>query len=300
MVSVNNVVQINEEKKYKKPGAGAVIGGVLAGSTVANAAKLPAVCLSAKILEKMQDLSAGLTQDEFKQVEKAAAETIKKSGLADKGVSIVKATTENMDEVNRIIAKEVDNSILKHLPQKIRETINAYTDLIASMLQSGKNAAYMPASKKIVMPENKLGLAMFHEAGHACNHNLSKFGKILQKCRPMTLLVAPIAMIALFKTKKAQGEKPKNAVDKVTTFIKENAGKLTFAAFLPMLAEEGLATLKGNKFAKQLLSPELAKKVAKTNAFGFSTYLLMAALSGLGIFAGTKVKDAIAHKKAAV
>lgn len=301
MVSVNNVVQINEEKKYKKPGAGAVIGGVLAGSTVAGAAKLPAKYFSPKIMEKMQTLSGGLTQDEFKQVEKAAAETIKKSGLADKGVSIVKATTENMDEVNRIIAKEFDNNIiLKHLPQKIREKIKAGTGGIASMIQSGKNACYTFHSKKILMPKNKLGLAVFHEAGHACNNNLSKFGKILQKCRPMSILALPIAMIALFKTKKAEGEKPKNAVDKVTTFIKENAGKLTFAAFLPVLAEEGLATLKGNKFAKQLLSPELAKKVAKTNAFGFSTYLLKAALSGLGIFAGTKVKDAIAHKKAAV
>ena len=33
--------------------------------------------------------------------------------------------------------------------------------------ESGKNACYMFTSKKIVMQENKLGLAVFHEAGHA-------------------------------------------------------------------------------------------------------------------------------------
>ena len=147
------------------------------------------------------------------------------------------------------------------------------------------------------MPEYKLSLAGFHEAGHAMNANLSKVGRFLQNCRKAPLLSMPIAAIALLKTKKAPGEEPTSKTDKATTFIKENAGKLTFAAWLPVLAEEGLATLKGNKFAKQLLNPELAKKVVKTNAYGYSSYLLAAVLSGVGICAGTKVKDAIASKK---
>lgn len=129
------------------------------------------------------------------------------------------------------------------------------------------------------------------------NANLSKFGKILQKCRPMALLAIPVSLIALWKTKKAPGEEPKNGLDKTTTFIKNNAGKLTFLAFLPTLLEEGLASVKGNKLAKKLLNPELAKKVAKTNALGFSSYALLATLSGLGVYLGTKVKDAIASKK---
>ena len=41
----------------------------------------------------------------------------------------------------------------------------------------------------------------------------------------------------------------------------------------------------------------IARKVAKTNALGFSTYLLSATLSGLGIYLGTKVKDSIVSKK---
>ncbi|MBQ2611149.1 hypothetical protein IJF81_02015, partial [bacterium] len=84
------------------------------------------------------------------------------------------------------------------------------------------------------------------------NANLSKFGKILQKCRPMALLAIPVSQIALWKTKKAPGEEPKNGLDKTTTFIKNNAGKLTFLAFLPTLLEEGLASVKGNKLAKKL------------------------------------------------
>lgn len=131
------------------------------------------------------------------------------------------------------------------------------------------------------------------------NANLSKIGKILQKNRALAMLSLPIALIALLKTKKAPNEEPKNKLDKITTFIKNNAGKLTFATFLPTIAEEGLATIKGNKLAKQLLDPELAKKVAKTNALGLSSYILLATLSAIGIHLGVKVKDAIAKPKIA-
>ncbi|MDD3436331.1 MAG: hypothetical protein PHC64_04165, partial [Candidatus Gastranaerophilales bacterium] len=97
-----------------------------------------------------------------------------------------------------------------------------------------------------------------------------------------------------WKTKKAPNQEPKSTTDKTTTFIKENAGKLTFATFIPMLLEEGLASIKGNNFAKKVLSLELAKKVSKTNALGFLTYLGLTTLLSLGIYLGTKVKDAIA------
>lgn len=280
-----------QEQQYKKPGAGAVIGGVLAGSTVNSLTSLSGQFVKSGIMNKTGKLNNLITADEFSQVEKAVSDTIKKSGLEAKGVGIIKATAENADEISRIMSKELDKTFLKHLPKQVKEVVGS---IYSSQVTSGENAFYSSTSKKIIMPEKKLGLALFHETGHAMNANLSKFGKILQKCRPMAMLMLPIAAIALYKTKKAPGEEPKNNLDKATTFIKNNAGKLTFAAFLPTLLEEGLASLKGNKVAKQLLSPELAKKVAKTNALGFSTYLLTAVLSSLGIYLGTKVKDAIA------
>lgn len=294
MEGTQNINTNTQEQKYKKPSVGAIIGGVVAGSTVKSLSSLPHHLISPPIMQKMVKLSNSLSADEFTQVEKAVVDTIKNSGLEAKGVSIIKATAENADEITKIMEKEIDKGVLKFLPKKIKEFIGR---IFTWQMSVGKNACYTSASKKIIMPEKELGLALFHEAGHAMNANLSKFGKILQKCRPMHFLALPIAMIALCKTKKAPGEEPKNGLDKATTFVKNNAGKLTFAAFIPVLLEEGLATLKGNKFAKQLLSPDLAKKVTKTNALGFSTYLLLATLNGLGIFLGTKVKDSIASRK---
>ena len=286
----------NNEQQYKRPGVGAIIGGAFAGGMVNNLISMPHRLMAPKIMDKLGDISRNLSPDEFQQVDKAIAKTIENSGLADKGVSIIKATAENTDEIMEIMTKELDRGILKHLPKRVKEFVGT---LLSSQMASGKNACYTFASKKIIMPEKELCLALFHEAGHAVNANLSKIGKILQGCRNLTLLMLPISLIALWKTKKAPNEEPKNKLDKATTFVKNNAGKLTFATFIPMLIEEGLATIKGNKFAKKLLNPELARKVAKTNALGFSTYLMLATLSGLGIFLGTKVKDAIAKPKLA-
>lgn len=290
---MNNSVNV-QEQSLKKPSTGAIIGGVIAGSAVKNLTVLPRRSVASRIMKKIGKINNSLSADEFNQVEKAVSDTIKNSGLEAKGVSIIKTTAENADKISEIIGKEIDKGVLKYLPKQIKEIAGEFVSL---PIELGENAVYLSESKTIIMPENELRLSFFHEAGHAMNANLSKFGKILQKCRPMRYLAIPIALIALWKTQKAPGEKPKNGLDKTTTFIKNNAGKLTFAAFLPMLLEEGLATLKGNKFAKKILSPELAKKVAKTNALGFSTYLLVATLSGLGIYLGTKVKDAIASRK---
>ncbi len=284
----------NHGQKYQKPSTSAVIGGVILGSMVKNAAVTPHKIIAPKIADKMVTLSKSLSSDEFSKVEQAITKTVKDSGLEAKGVSIIKATAENAEEIQNALTKELDKGLIKHLPEKIK---NIAGSVISTPIEMGKNACYADKCKKIIMPEKELGLAIFHEAGHAMNANLSKFGRVLQKCRPMIALSVPIAMIALLKTKKAPGEEPKNGLDKATTFVKNNAGKLTFAAFVPMLLEEGLATIKGNNYAKKLLSPDLAKKVAKTNALGFSTYLLMATLSGVGIYLGTKVKDSVASRK---
>lgn len=285
----------SNEQNYKKPSALAVAGGVVAGSITNNLVSQSRALYTPKIFKEMGKLSESLTADEFKQVEDTVSQAVKDTGLDKKGVGIIKATAENAEEITQIMSKEIDaNPITKIMPKFIKDiaaTINT------AQMASGKNACYTFASKKIIMPEKDLILAAFHEAGHAMNANLSTIGKALQKCRPLTMLMVPISLIALFKTKKADGEEPKNKLDKATDFVKKHAGKLTFLTFAPILIEEGMATLKGNGLAKKLLSPDLAKKVSKTNALGYLTYLGMAVLSSVGIFLGTKVKDKIAHNK---
>ena len=284
-----------QETQYKKPGVGAIIGGTIAGGLVQNTVTGLQQGIGLAAMQNMRKIASNLTADEFNQIAQATKDVMKTSGLKEAGVSILKANAKNNMQIKKTILKELNGGLLsKNFPKKLKHLlanqIKAQTDL-------GVNAFFAPLSKKIVMPDKSLGLAFFHEAGHAINANLSKFGKVLQKCRPLAALAIPIALIGLCKTKKAPNEKPKGIIDKVTTFIKNNAGKLTFASFMPIVLEEGLASIHAQKMAKSLLSPELAKKVAKTNAWGFATYAGLAVLAGLGSWLGVKVKDAIASPK---
>ena len=110
--------------------------------------------------------------------------------------------------------------------------------------------------------------AGFHELGHAMNANLSKIGKFLQKSRPVSMYLPVLLALYGACTRKA---KPKNedgklnGAQKTHNFVRDNAGKLAFLASVPMLLEEGMATVKGQKFANKLLKPELANRVLKAN-----------------------------------
>lgn len=292
MTQVNST---NEQNSYVKPSAGAVAGGVVVGSMANGAVKNVHKAISPKLLDQMTKISAGLTEDQFASVKTSVENTLTNTGLEKKGVQVIKANADNADEIIKIMTKEYDGSLItRFMPKSIKELL-ATTQ--GSMVSEGKNAFYAAQSKKVVLPEKGLALSAFHELGHAANANLSKFGKVLQKSRGLTALALPIFLIAMFKTKKQEGQQPTGKVDKATTFVKDNAGKLTFAAFLPMLLEEGLASVKGNGYAKELLSKDLAGKVAKTNALGFATYLGLAALSSLGVYLGVKIKDKIVSNK---
>lgn len=293
MTTINNQTSTSEQK-YKKPGVGAIIGGVLVGSAVQGITRGSQELVAPVAMKKMAEINKNITEDEFITVESAIERTIENTGLNKKGVEIIKATPENMDEISRIMLNELDNITTKYTPEFIKKFV---ANIISSTVKDGENAYFAPKAQKIIRPAKELELTIFHEIGHALNKNFGKIGKAMQKCRALSILSVPISLIALWKTKKAPNQEPKRNTDKATTFIKENAGKLTFITFLPILLDEGLASIKGTKLAEKLLSPELTKKVLKSNALGFSTYLGLATLSSLGIYLGTKVKDAIAKPK---
>lgn len=89
----------------------------------------------------------------------------------------------------------------------------------------------------------------------------------------MKSLTLPILLIASFKPKKSDGQNSKNFVDKTTTFIKENAGKLVFVAHLPVLIEEALASYKGFKMAKPLLNKTSMNFLYRHCGKAFLSYL---------------------------
>ncbi len=281
------------ESNVNKTGTG--IGSVVAGGLVGRfSPTIAASVLSTPFALKMLQLSK-LTDDEFNAISHAMPNVLEKSGLAKKGCGIIRATADNLSEIKNILLDEVrNNAIFKFMPKFVQEAEAIKT---LREVDKGFNAFCAFKNKKIIMPEKTLALAFFHEAGHAMNSTMSTLGKTLQKCRSLAFLTLPILLVSLLKGKKSEGEQAKGFWDKTTTFIKNNAGKLSFMTMIPIILEEGLASMKGNKLAKQFLNPELAKKVAQSNRYGFITYLILAATTGIGIHLGIKLKDKLMQQK---
>ncbi len=161
---------------------------------------------------------------------------------------------------------------------------------------NGENACFSKKQNLVHLNIKKRGLAGFHELGHAINYNQSAIWSKIQKTKIISIVAIPaLTLIAIFKRGKNENEKPKNFVDSTTTFIKNNAGKLAFLSMVPVILEELKATQNGNKLAKSICSPELYKKVVKSNKFAALTYINCALATGIGLWAIGKVKDSVAN-----
>ncbi len=295
-INRSNFVQQNYGTKNQEPSkvtpsilstlGGVVLGGV-ANTGINSVSKKP----NKHIMNRITDICAE-NKDSFEHVTSAVQNALKDKGVLEKGVKIVDTTTEaGAREMEQAIKEELSrNRLLKGTPNMSKDIVGS---MMTGMFQNGENAAYLPNTKTVVLSGDKLGLTVFHEAGHAMNANASKIGKALQACRGASLLSIPIGLIAIWKRPKMEGEEPKGAIDKATTFVKKHAGKLTFATFLPMLIEEGMASIKGCNMAKTV-SPEIFKATCKVNGLAYLTYLGMAVAAGVGVAVARNIRDKIA------
>lgn len=310
---------------YKTPGfwttTGAITAGSLAGGLVQSG---PSILSAPKLIKGMQKKSQSIDNKELKR---AVYDAFEKSGLTKNGVEIIEAKTPEKkqslfdvmigrnvefksseefkaDKLRMALYNEVlPSKMIKNFKNSAFEeglkwVAKIKAELYARLFENGYNAAYLPKGNKIVVNIEQLGASAFHEMGHAMNKNQSIFWRSMQKLRaPMMIAGATLPTIALLKRKKVEGEEPTNTFDKATTFIKDNVGKLTTLAFAPIVAEELMATRRGNKLAKQVLNPDAVKKVKATNRFGAASYICAAILAGLGAKIGSDVKDKIAKPK---
>lgn len=311
---MNTRIYSSDGTQYQKPGFVKTTAGVVAGTTAFQVASLAAMPAGIFASYKIQSLNKGLNSDALRIGLNQALGT---SGMANAGVKIVdwKTSANNplksaaaplggiskpfgiSDKLKTITEPKQATSFFGRVKAKIIEALKDQANPYGAAI-AGRNAFYNPATNQVVLNTEKLGLSGFHEIGHSINANSSKFWGRMQKLRKFSMF-APLAIgaIAIFKRKKAEGEETNGVFDKVTTFIKNNAGKLTLASMLPMVAEELKASARGNALAKKILSPELAKKVVKANRWGALSYIATAGVTALAVCLGSKIRDAIAGPK---
>lgn len=281
--NLNNTYSLKDnspkEKSSKtniKAAALGTIGGLAGGSIAQN------VCaLSAAGVVAATSKLGNLPQDTIDIIHTASEKALELGEVKNKGVSIewLKQSGKKLNLFEKF--KIISN------PARIQEAI-----------QEGLNAGYA-RNNKIYMPENKVSFLAFHEIGHSINFNNSKFWKGMQKLRMPALALASLPMIygAISKESKAEDGKELNKKQKINNFIRNNAGKLSFATMLPVLAEECMATIRGQKLANQLLPKNIARKVLKGNAVAYTSYLITALGFAAAAYTAVKVKDAFVNKR---
>lgn len=294
-VSVNpkNIIVTQDGSKYQKADKGKVIAGVLLGDIAGGAALQTARTLS-RI--PISNIKKDIAVFENSNLSHAVDVAFTKAGLANKGIKFIDAI-----ETNTELVKETVNKALPKWMDKVpalKKIMLKGLQSKAAMMNSGQNACFVPRAKAIIVNKEKIGWASFHEMGHALNKCTPSAGKVLTKLRgPGAILAVAALFTALFKRKKVEGEKPQGAWDKATTFVKNNCGKLAFLGMVPLLAEEGLASIKGAKLAKGLLSPEQFKTLNKLHGKAWLTYAGLAVGTGLAAYVASKVRDNIASPK---
>ena len=295
---VKNVIVTNDARRYKKPGIVNSIAGFYAGSAaqaVVASATIPVSIFAIKNIRKMNE---GINNAE---ISKAIKDAMEISGINQKGVKLNTFSPKSNLSIRGVYVEYSEflkNLILRSMSsgKPIKGDITAH--FLKFYIRHGYNGAFEPKNNRIYINIDKMGTSTFHEIGHAINRNASIFWRSMQKLRaPMTLAAIALPMIALLKCKKAEGEEPKGIIDKTTTFIKNNVGKLTALTFVPIVAEELMATSRGNALAKKVLSPELASKVIKTNRFSSMIYILTGMTSVAGAYLANAVRDSIAKPK---
>jgi hypothetical protein len=289
-----NLIYTDNGQTYKKNTGKTVAGVIAAGTTASVITHSQKKFLNQQIIKDLKkdvplfDNSALLSQ---------VKEAFQKSKLKDFGVKIMETTPENEARISAAIEKSLPEWVSK-LPKQIKDGLYANLQSEAQTIMKGGNACYIPKAQTIVVNSEKMGWASFHEMGHALNKNCSKIGKVLRKMRTPGLILSSIAMaVAIFKRKKVEGEQTKGTVDKATTFIKNHATGLAALGTVPLLAEEGLASIKGAKLAKGIISPENYKVLNKLHGKAWLTYAAIAGGTILATYVAGKVRDAIAKPK---
>ena len=294
------------------PTAALSLGAMGLMNKVGNISKEDTITLRRNISQAIKD--TGLKDDGVKAVfvETSNAKTIK--GVISTIKNLYNQPSKSDQKAMKVIAKEVQGTVAKNkvlqsyikqideitgddatMKEAIKQIVEKASTLpIMAQVKTASNACYLPHAKAVMIPDKKLVLSGFHEIGHALNANKSKFWNFLQNNRKACMVATSIiSTISLLTKKRADDETPAKGIEKVTHFVKKNAGVLTFASMLPVIAEEAMATIKGNKLAGKMLDANLLKKVKMCNALGLSTYVLSAIGMAISTVAAIKVKDSI-------
>lgn len=192
--------------------------------------------------------------------------------------------------------KSTNDSIIKY---KIKKSFKKIKKTIERISQ-GKNAAYDPMAKNILINNEKTAGAFFHELGHAIEYQTKNYSKSLSTAFKLNKKIVPALFIAsLLSNNNEKNESPeRRSFNIFGNIIEKNIIPIAMILSIPKLIDEGLASLNANKITKEVLSKELHKKMNKINAIAFGSYLTSAIAAALLMKLALNIKNKILESKA--
>jgi len=275
--------QKNKTKKNKLSASSKALG---AAAGVSIAACLPALLP----VFGLKRINSKLKDCDKAEIKNAVSEILNKKGLSEKGVKLKDLRPDFFTE---------NASLIKNLTNPVAGAANGFNAFYCN-----KNGMADGFGEKVFVNEavcnmEKLPTAIFHELGHSFNANKSAFWKVMQSLRVPAMAISSGLVIFGALSANAEREKENGKLTKarkVKNFVRQNCGKLAFISMIPVLAEEGMASLRGNSWAEEFLSPETAKKVCTGNKVAYISYFATALGLGLCARAAVYVKDKIIDK----
>ena len=159
---------------------------------------------------------------------------------------------------------------------------------------------YNPLSSKstIMLNKQRGGAFLFHELGHAKNFGSKGIAKILTVLRKPYITI-PLIMAGLLcaTIPRATEEKGDTFWGKTKNILKDSCVGITALGAMAVPLEEGVASIRGAKIAKQVLSKEQLKAVNKINLKAFCTYGSIAGGAILATYLASKITDKIVERK---
>lgn len=269
------------------------IGGAIVGGAVGTA--VPALTLYdsfRKVHKNDAIMTSNVLQklmpnvDTFENTMNNVGNILKETGLDKKGVKVT--AFADTPEMNKQLKNIIDANV-KPSNALNRRLNNNYFNIF----KYGGNAAYFSETKDVVIHSKNTYSSVYHELGHAMNANGNIFTKALQQARVLTpfgiSVVAPIALaVGIFhKVDETKPAEAKSKKEKTLDFIANNAGKLTLASYMPLVAEEALASYRGINQAKKYVTKGVLSGLKKNYITALGTYVGMAltvtGLTALGV-----------------
>ena len=179
---------------------------------------------------------------------------------------------------------------MKKNKEKLSKTLTA--------IANGRNACHIDGIKRIYANVDKMSFALFHEMGHGINATSKGWKNTLYKSRKAGMLAGALTFLtAMFTNRKSDNDPTKTKFNKFTDAIKDNCGKIMFLLSLPVVIEEGVASLNAKKLGEKVLNKDLLSKMNKLNLRAWSTYVAGAIAVGIGSAIAVRVKDRVAGEK---